>query len=112
MRILIAADDSALAGFVRKGREAEHYALDVSGDGEQARSLASELDCDLIVLDLNFPRLDGVAILKQVRTKKPNVPIPILTARGKVEDREKIRRPQRSLDDVFLMRREFLRRER
>jgi two-component system, OmpR family, copper resistance phosphate regulon response regulator CusR len=87
MRILIAEDDAALAGFVRKGLEAEHYAVDVSADGEQARALASELDYDLIVLDLNLPRLDGVAILKQVRTKKPNVPILILTARGRVEDR-------------------------
>lgn len=87
MRILIAEDDAALAGFVRKGLEAEHYAVDVSADGEQARSLASELDYDLIVLDLNLPRLDGVAILKQVRSKKANVPILILTARGKVEDR-------------------------
>jgi two-component system, OmpR family, copper resistance phosphate regulon response regulator CusR len=87
MRILIAEDDAALAGFVRKGLEAEHYAVDVSADGEQARALASELDYDLIVLDLNLPRLDGVAILKQVRSKKANVPILILTARGKVEDR-------------------------
>jgi DNA-binding response OmpR family regulator len=87
MRILIAEDDAALAGFVRKGLEAEHYAVDVSADGEQARALASELDYDLIVLDLNLPRLDGVAILKQVRSKKPNVPILILTARGKVDDR-------------------------
>jgi len=87
MRILIAEDDTALAGFVRKGLEAEHYAVDVSADGEQARALASELDYDLIVLDLNLPRLDGVAILKHVRGKKPNVPILVLTARGKVEDR-------------------------
>jgi heavy metal response regulator len=87
MRILIAEDDAALAGFVRRGLEAEHYAVDVSADGEQARALASELDYDLIVLDLNLPRLDGVAILKQVRSKKTNVPILILTARGKVEDR-------------------------
>ena len=87
MRILIAEDDAALAGFVRKGLEAEHYAIDVSADGEQARALASELDYDLIVLDLNLPRLDGVAILRQVRSKKANVPILILTARGKVEDR-------------------------
>jgi len=87
MRILIAEDDTALAGFVRKGLEAEHYAVDVSADGKQARALASELDYDLIVLDLNLPRLDGVAILKHVRGKKPNVPILVLTARGKVEDR-------------------------
>jgi two-component system copper resistance phosphate regulon response regulator CusR len=87
MRILIAEDDSALAGFVRKGLEAEHYAVDVSADGEQARALASEFDYDLVVLDLNLPRLDGVAILKDVRSRKADLLILILTARGRVEDR-------------------------
>ena len=87
MRILIAEDDTALAGFVRKGLEAEHYAVDVSCDGEQARALATELDYDLIVLDLTLPRLDGVTILKEVRSRKPNVAVLILTARGRVEDR-------------------------
>src|SRR5437660_11796128 len=87
MRILIAEDDTALAGFVRKGLEAEHYAVDVSSDGEQARALATELDYVLIVLDLTLPRLDGVSILKQVRSRKPNVAVLILTARGRVEDR-------------------------
>ena len=87
MRILIVEDDTALAGFVRKGLEAEHYAVDVSSDGEQARALATEFDYDLIVLDLTLPRLDGVTILKQVRSRKPNVAVLILTARGRVEDR-------------------------
>jgi len=87
MRILIVEDDTALAGFVRKGLEAEHYAVDVSSDGEQARGLATELDYDLIVLDLTLPRLDGITILKQVRSRKPNVAVLILTARGRVEDR-------------------------
>ena len=87
MRILIAEDDTALAGFVCKGLEAEHYAVDVSSDGEQARALATEFDYDLIVLDLTLPRLDGVTILKQVRSRKPNVAVLILTARGRVEDR-------------------------
>ena len=87
MRILIAEDDTALAGFVRKGLEAEHYAVDVSSDGEQARALGTEFDYDLIVLDLTLPRLDGVTILKQVRSRKPSVPILVLTARSRVEDR-------------------------
>ena len=39
MRILVAEDDTALASFVKKGLESEHYAVDVSGDGEQARPL-------------------------------------------------------------------------
>src|SRR5437868_5226431 len=87
MRILIAEDDAALAGFVRKGLEAEHYAVDVSFDGEQARALATEVDFDLVILDLTLPHLDGVTILRQVRTRKPNLPILVLTARSRVEDR-------------------------
>ena len=84
---MLAEDDKALAGFVRKGLEAESYAVDVSADGEQARALASELDYDLFVLDLNLPRLDGVSILRHVRGKKPGLPILVLTARGRVDER-------------------------
>jgi two-component system, OmpR family, copper resistance phosphate regulon response regulator CusR len=70
--------------------ESEHYAVDVSTDGEQARAMAGELDFDLVVLDLNLPRLDGVAILRFLRflrTRKPGMPILVLTARTRVEDR-------------------------
>jgi two-component system copper resistance phosphate regulon response regulator CusR len=87
MRILVAEDDPALAGFVKKGLEAEHYAVDLSGDGEQARAMADELDYDLVVLDLNLPRVDGVAILRQVRAHKPSMAILVLTGRNRVEDR-------------------------
>lgn len=87
MRILIAEDDSSLASFVKKGLDAEHYAVDVSNDGEQARAMAGEFDYDLVVLDLNLPRLDGVAILRYLRTRKPTMPILVLTGRTKVEDR-------------------------
>jgi two-component system, OmpR family, copper resistance phosphate regulon response regulator CusR len=64
MRMLIAEDDPALASFVKKGLEAEHYAVDVSTDGERIRAQASEFNHDLLVLDLNLPRVDGVAILR------------------------------------------------
>jgi CheY-like chemotaxis protein len=87
MRVLIAEDDVALASFVRKGLEAEHYAVDVSHDGEQTRVMAGELDYDLLMLDLNLPRVDGVSILRPLRTKKPSMPILILTSRNRVEDR-------------------------
>jgi DNA-binding response OmpR family regulator len=87
MRMLIAEDDSALASFVKKGLEAEHYAVDVSEDGEQARALAAEFNYDLVVLDLNLPRLDGVSILRHVRTRKPSTPILILSGRHRIEDR-------------------------
>jgi two-component system, OmpR family, copper resistance phosphate regulon response regulator CusR len=87
MRILLAEDDDALAAFVRKGLEAEHHAVDVSRDGEQALGLALGFDYDLAILDLGLPRLDGVAILQGIRDRKTQLPILILTARSRVEDR-------------------------
>src|SRR3984957_2700125 len=87
MRILVAEDDAALASFLKKGLESEHYAVDLSADGEQARAMAGELDFDLVVLDLNLPRLDGVAVLRFLRTRKPSMPILVLTGRTRVEDR-------------------------
>jgi len=87
MRILVAEDDPALAGFVKKGLEAEHYAVDLSGDGEQARAMAGEFDYDLVVLDLNLPRVDGISILRHVRAHKPSIAILVLTGRSRVEDR-------------------------
>jgi DNA-binding response OmpR family regulator/flagellar motor protein MotB len=87
MRILIAEDDAALAGFVRQGLQGEHYAVDVVEDGEQARSMGSEFDYDLVILDLNLPKLDGVSVLRHLRLKRPTLPVLVLTQRSRVEDR-------------------------
>jgi len=87
MRILIVEDDAALASFIRKGLEAEHYAVDCVTDGEQGRSMALEFDYDLLVLDLNLPGVDGISILKSLRQRKPSVPVMILSARSRVDDR-------------------------
>jgi CheY-like chemotaxis protein len=65
--------------------ESEFSAVDVSTDGEQARAMAWELDFDLVVLDLNLPRLDGVTILRFLRTRKPSMPILVLTGRAQVD---------------------------
>jgi two-component system, OmpR family, copper resistance phosphate regulon response regulator CusR len=87
MRILIAEDDEALAKFVRQGLEGENYTVDVVADGEQARNAATESDYDLVILDLSLPKLDGVSVLRQLRLKKPSLPVLILTQRTKVEDK-------------------------
>jgi two-component system copper resistance phosphate regulon response regulator CusR len=87
MRILVVEDDAPLASFVRKGLEAEHYAVDVAADGELARQMALESDYDLVVLDLNLPKLDGISVLNSVRGKKPSLPVLVLTARSRIEDR-------------------------
>ena len=87
MRILIAEDDEALAKFVRQGLEAEHYTVDVFPDGEQARNAATEVEYDVVILDLNLPKLDGVGVLRHLRLKKPSLPVLVLTQRTRVEDR-------------------------
>ena len=87
MRILIIEDDAALASYVRKSLESEHYAVDVALDGEQGALMASDLDYDLLVLDLNLPKLDGISVLCNVRPNKPRLPVLVLTARPRVEDR-------------------------
>jgi DNA-binding response OmpR family regulator/outer membrane protein OmpA-like peptidoglycan-associated protein len=87
MRILIAEDDEALGRFVRQGLEGEQYRVDLFKDGEQARSAASESEYDLVILDLNLPKVDGVNVLRHLRLKKPSLPVLVLTQRNRVEDR-------------------------
>lgn len=87
MRILIAEDDDALAKFVRQGLEGEQYNVDICKDGEQARSASTDSEYDLVILDLNLPKLDGVSVLRHLRLKKPSVPVLVLTQRTRVEDR-------------------------
>jgi|SRR5208282_4415075 len=87
MRILVIEDDAALASYIRKGLESEHYAVDVALDGEQGALMASDLDYDLLVLDLNLPKLDGISVLRNVRPAKPQLPVLVLTARPRIEDR-------------------------
>lgn len=87
MRILVVEDDAPLANFVRKGLEAEHYAVDLAPDGELARTMALESEYDLLILDLNLPKLDGLSVLSAVRPQKPSLPVLVLTARSRIEDR-------------------------
>jgi DNA-binding response OmpR family regulator len=89
MRILIVEDDKAVASFVKKGLESEQYAVDVTGDGEDARWLVGEADFDLVILDLILPKVDGLEVLKSLRSRKTSPPVLILSGRARVEDRVK-----------------------
>src|ERR1019366_2794838 len=87
MRILVIEDDAPLASFLRQGLEAEYYAVDSAANGDDARWMALENDYDLLVLDLNLPKMDGIAVLRVVRPKKPSMPVLVLTGRSRIEDR-------------------------
>lgn len=87
MRILIVEDDRALSSFIKKGLEAEHQAVDAVEDGEQGLSLGLAIEYDLAILDLNLPGVDGLSVLKTLRRQRVRLPVIILTARSRVEDR-------------------------
>ncbi len=86
MRILVIEDEKKVASFIKKGLEEEHYAVDTAYDGEIGLYMADLNDYDLIVLDLMIPKIDGLEVLKRIRSSKNNVPILILTAKNTVED--------------------------
>ena len=87
MRILVAEDDRPVASFLKKGLEAEHYAVDVVPDGQEALYMAEEYEYDLVLLDLVLPKMDGLQVLRQIRSRKKNLPVLVLTGRSRVEDR-------------------------
>jgi DNA-binding response OmpR family regulator len=87
MRILVVENDAPVASFLKKGLEAEHYAVDIAPDGEEARYAVCEADYDLLILDLNLPKIDGLSVLRIVRPKKLSLPVLVLTGRSRIEDR-------------------------
>ncbi|WP_421852225.1 response regulator [Marinomonas sp.] len=87
MRILVVEDDLSLADGLVTALKREGYTVDLLHDGIHAlEALANEV-FDLVVLDLGLPRLDGLAVLKQLRANSNGVPVLILTARDALEDR-------------------------
>ena len=87
MRILIVEDDVPLSRLLREGLESEHYTTDVSNRGDEAFAKIVALEYDLVLLDLNLPGMDGLAVLKRSKITRPSLPVLILTGRNEVEDR-------------------------
>ena len=87
MSILVVEDDQKVAEFLRKGFQAESYAVDVARDGEQGISLAREKEYDAIILDVMLPRKNGIEVLKSLRGRSVTTPVLILSAKSDVEDR-------------------------
>jgi DNA-binding response OmpR family regulator len=87
MRILVVEDEKKVASFIKKGLQQEGYAVDAAYDGQEALQNATTFDYDLIVLDLMLPKRLGLDVLRELRTKKPNLPVLVLTAKGALEDK-------------------------
>jgi DNA-binding response OmpR family regulator len=87
MRVLIIEDDQKVARTLVKGLEADDFAVDVATDGEEGLQLSTEIDYDVLVLDWNLPRLDGLTVLKRLRKCGSPARILFLSARRDVSDR-------------------------
>ncbi len=86
MRVLIVEDECRLAENVARSlRESAGYAVDVACDGEEGLFMAQSNPYDLLVLDLMLPKLDGLTLLRRVRSGGSSVPVLILTARDEKE---------------------------
>lgn len=81
MRILLIEDDQSLADGIATALRHEGYAIDHTPSGSQGVSLARAAQPDLIVLDLGLPDLDGLSVLKSLRSHQIKTPVLILTAR-------------------------------
>lgn len=86
MKILVVDDEEKLAEYLKKGLTEEGFSVDVAHNGIDGLHQALEVDFDAIVLDRMLPGLDGLALLKALRSKK-TTPVIMLTAVSGVEDR-------------------------
>ena len=87
MRILLVEDEKRIASFIARGLREAHYVVDVAIDGEQGLFMAEVNEFNIIILDIMLPKLDGVSLCRQLRERKINVPILMLSALGSVDDK-------------------------
>lgn len=88
MRILIIEDEHKIARALKKALEQEHYAVDVSFDSNEGRSLIDTEPYDVLIIDRLIPgETDGLELVKRLREDKIHTPVLILSALGSVSDR-------------------------
>jgi DNA-binding response OmpR family regulator len=87
MRVLVVEDEEPIANAIERGLIKKGYAVDVAADGAEAIEKASVNNYDVICLDLNLPRIDGVEVCRRLRADRFNGGIIMLTARSGIRDR-------------------------
>ncbi len=87
MRLLLAEDEKALSKALVKIFEKNNYSVDAVFNGEDALSYMESGNYDAAVLDIMMPKMDGITVLKKVRTSGSQLPVLLLTAKSEIEDR-------------------------
>lgn len=99
MRILVVEDDEKISSFVTNGLRQAGYAVDCARDGEDGFHFLTTVPYDVAILDIMLPKLDGLSVLEEIRRKKINTPVIILSAKRSVDDR--VQGLQRGGDDYL-----------
>jgi len=87
MKILVVEDYAPLRRSVVRGLKETGHVVDASGDGEEAKWYLAEFEYELVVLDIMLPGLDGLSLLKWLRTARRPTRVLILSAKDSVDDR-------------------------
>ncbi len=86
MRILVVEDDAKTARFLKQGLEEEGHAIDLAADGDEGAFLGHLNQYDLVVLDVQLPRRNGLQLATEFRREGIETPILMLTARDSTPD--------------------------
>ena len=87
MRILVIEDDVKVANFVQAGLQQEGHAVDVLHEGGKAGEQALAVDYDAVDLDVMLPGRSGFQVLRDIRSRKAELPVLILTAKDSLDER-------------------------
>ena len=87
MNVLLVEDDERIVEFVRRGLETEGHVIDVAHGGLEALRRAQAQSCQLIILDVLLPDLDGREVCRRLRADQIATPILMLTALDTLEDK-------------------------
>jgi DNA-binding response OmpR family regulator len=86
MKVLLVEDEAKVANFISKGLQEEGYNVDVAYDGKKGLELLKEFNYDIVLLDLMIPEVDGLQLLKNIRSWGIHTPVLIITAKSSKED--------------------------
>ena len=87
MRILVVEDDKKIASFVQNGLRQAGFAVDHAANGAEGLHLALTVPYDAAVVDVMLPIRDGLSMIEQIRQRKINTPVIILSAKRTVDER-------------------------
>ncbi|QYO64720.1 response regulator transcription factor [Leptolyngbya sp. 7M] len=87
MQILLVEDDPSTCSILTQSLTAHHYQVNTAADGQTGLEMAQQYEYDLILLDIELPRLDGMRLCQKLRSQGYVNPVLLLTARDSTSDR-------------------------